>query len=322
MGGFPNSSRGLGPLDEEALNLINAGTSVNTQGTYQTALSSYQAFALEYGISPNDISLGNLIHYVAYLSARNKSYNTIATYVNGLAYYLKLRNKQDVTSSFIIKKMLDGAKFKSQRPDIRTPITPSMLVQLVKLADVGCSTYYEAVLFKNVFLMAFSCFLRISEFCVGSNASKMDSHKVLGISDIHITQQGELQINIRYSKTDQQGKGTILCVEKSSNQYCIVTATQNYLAMRPKCEGPLFVHYNCLPLTRYQFNAVLKRLLSLGGVQGVVRSHSFRIGAATYWSQKVPDHKIKEMGRWSQSSTNHKRYIRVPRVQIGIPELE
>ena len=270
----------------------------------------------------NNISLENLIHYVAHLSAQKKSYNTIATYIKGISYYLKLRNKQDFTSSFIIKKMLDGAKNKSQRPDIRTPITPSILVKLVNGADVGCSSQYEAVLFKNVFLMAFSCFLRVSEFCVGSKSSKMDAHKVLGISDIHISLHGELQIRIRYSKTDQHGTGTILCVQRSSsNQYCVVTATENYLAIRPKCSGPMFVHFNCQPLTQYQFNAVLKRLLSLGGIEGVIRSHSFRIGAATFWSQKVSDDKIKEMGRWSQSSRSHKSYIWVPKVQIGILEL-
>lgn len=55
-----------------------------------------------------------------------------------------------------------------------------------------------------------------------------------------------------------------------------------------------------MPLTKYQFNAVLKRsLLSLGLGGFKVSTHSFRIGAATEAARLGLDESvIMRLGRW------------------------
>ena len=216
--------------------------------------------------------------------------------------------------------MLDGAKNKAHRPDIRCPITPSILLKLMNGAEFGCTNKYETIMFQCCFHLAFCCFLRVSEFCVPSKRNNQDWNRVIALSDIHITDDGELQLNIRMSKTDQSGKGTLLCLKKSTtSQTCVVSRMERYLEIRPPGDGPLFKHYDHLPLSKYEFSAVLRRLLLHAGIKENIKTHSFRIGAASWcYANNIPDSQIKDMGCWSQSSNSHKLYIRLPRIDMSV----
>ena len=97
-------------LCQEANLLINAGISAKSQQTYKTALNQYVEFATLNGVLPWPMDVGKVLLFIAHLSATNKSYNTISTYVAGLNNYLKLRNQPDITSSFLVKRILEGAK--------------------------------------------------------------------------------------------------------------------------------------------------------------------------------------------------------------------
>lgn len=68
-------------------------------------------------------------------------------------------------------------------------------------------------------------------------------------------------------------------------------------------------HMNGLPITRYQFCAVLNKCLSSLGIQAKYHSHSFRIGAASYLADNgVSASTIKSLGSWKSDA--FKRYIR------------
>jgi site-specific recombinase XerD len=97
----------------------------------------------------------------------------------------------------------------------------------------------------------------------------------------------------------------------TGTEVCPVKAMQLFLNARPKgSQGYLFCHVENSPLTRYQFGAVLTRVvrrLKLP-VTGF-KTHSFRIGAATWLSSKgVPDAVIQRMGRWKSNA--FAKYIR------------
>ncbi len=72
------------------------------------------------------------------------------------------------------------------------------------------------------------------------------------------------------------------------------------MKVRPLGHGPLFCHFSGVPLTRYQFNAVLRNALVFCGLgEQHIRAHSFRIGAATVAHELgVPLADIQRMGRW------------------------
>ena len=93
-----------------------------------------------------------------------------------------------------------------------------------------------------------------------------------------------LSATIAGSKTDQSQKGTSVHVAQvvQSLAICPVSTMRAYLQVRPPGTEDLLVHFSGIPLTRYQFQAVLKKAAAVLGWETTnYSSHSFRIGAAT-----------------------------------------
>lgn len=92
-------------------------------------------------------------------------------------------------------------------------------------------------------------------------------------------------------------------------QFCPVTALGQFLRIRPKVDGALFIHLDGSFLSKFQFTAVFCKCLGVGGlVQGDYAAHSFCIGAATEVARwGLPEEVIKHIGRWE--STRHRIYV-------------
>ena len=132
----------------------------------------------------------------------------------------------------------------------------------------------------------------------------------LSIGDISLTLE-TMKVILRFSKTDQRGKSSTLHFSSGPDAtLCPVIAMQRFLDMRPKVQGPLFIHYGGDPLSRYQFGRVLTRGISTVGLSPAnFSSHSFRIGAATSAAMSgIPIDTIKKLGRWQSYAVN--LYIR------------
>lgn len=100
------------------------------------------------------------------------------------------------------------------------------------------------------------------------------------------------------------------------SEICPVSLLRKYLQQRPSVSGPLLCLFNGQAVTRWQFAVVLSWTLNFLDIKEVIRSHSFRIGAATLSSsQSISDAEIKTMGRWSEQSTAFKRYIRLDKIK-------
>ncbi|CAC5378575.1 unnamed protein product [Mytilus coruscus] len=84
----------------------------------------------------------------------------------------------------------------------------------------------------------------------------------------------------------------------------------------PKSIGPAFIHFGGNYVTRYQFNAVLKKALNVANITSDnFQSHSFRIGAASQSSKMgFSDDEIQDFGRWESKA--YKRYIRIPTLKL------
>lgn len=118
-------------------------------------------------------------------------------------------------------------------------------------------------------------------------------------------EHNNLHVFIRYSKTDQTGRGVTLHVKGTNKRTCPVRALVKFTQVRAFASGsgkngPLFCHIDGSSLTRYQFSAVLKKALGvIGGDYSRYQSHSFRIGAATTAAAMgLSVDEIKRAGRW------------------------
>lgn len=290
-------------LGIETSRLLSASIAKSTMSTYTRGVRDFVGFRARLGIeSLWPAPASHIINYIAQLSIEGKAPATIELQVASLAYVHKINNWDDPTDNFIIRKLKEGCRRLNRRTDSRRPITRDILRQLSFLLPNLCSSSYEVALFRASFSLAFFGFLRIGEFTAPSK--KGDIRGVLALDDV-IMRQGGLDLNIRSSKTDQRGVGTMLRIEGTGDSsVCPVMALTKFLRMRSTVKGPLFVHFGGSPLTRYQFNAMLRKGIGLLGLpQGEFSSHSFRIGAATSAAcEGIPVNKIMNMGRWRSSA--------------------
>ena len=71
----------------------------------------------------------------------------------------------------------------------------------------------------------------------------------------------------------------------------------------PSTLSPLLLHFDGSYLTKFQFNAILRKTLQFCGVKDHIRSHCFRIGEVSELARKgVPDNDIQKWGRWASDA--------------------
>ena len=153
-------------------------------------------------------------------------------------------------------------------------------------------------------------FLCVSKFTVPSQHS-YDKAYHLSLADLTLNSRclpTVVQLHIKQSKTDPFREGAFVFLSKSNRDIFPVRAIVDYLIVRGKREGLLFVWPDGTMLTRNLFASALARILrNLNLTPQLYNTHSFRIGAATSANQaRLTSLQIKALGRWS-----YQRYIRI-----------
>ena len=299
--------------------LVNNSLARGTQVAYAKSIEEFASFKHKFGFGYSwPASYRQVAAYIAYLSLEGLAVSTISSRLSGIAFLHKINGWDDPTDNFLVKKLKEGCKRQDKVEDSRCPITRAILSRLVQVLGVICYNNYEAVMFKAAFLLAFFGFLRVGEFAQTSHG---EGFRALAVSDIELRREPPeaMLVHIRFSKTDQVGRGEFICIPKNAHSdLCPVLAMDQYLSIRPEStDGPLFIHLQGKPLTAAQFSTLLKKTVrSIGLNPSNFSAHSFRIGAATTAAAEgIPFEQIKVMGRWRSQCVV--RYIR-PHREIKI----
>lgn len=245
------------------------------------------------------------------MSAKKLSVATARTYISAISYKLKIQNDSDETQNFLVKKLLEGYRRKSKSNDVRLPITSNILKQIIQSLQLVCNNYYECKLFQAAYTLAFFGFFRVGEMTV---KNQKDLGHAIDYEDITMfREENKIQIKIKHSKVDQTGIGQTVTIQNTQfgSEIQPVKIIQEYLAVRPSVQGKLFCHFGGQPLTRYQFTAVLNKVLAKIGLECKrYKSHSFRIGAATSVAMfRMSEEEICVAGRWKSHA--YKTYVRI-----------
>ena len=262
--------------------------------------------------------------FVAWLSLKRLAPATIATHVSGVGFHYKIMGFPDPTQDFLVGKLLEGCRRDRTLGDDRLPISVSVLSHILGVLPHVCISQFEVVLFRAAMLGAFFGFMRLGEFAANSRNYWQDS--LLGFSDVQFHDKGTpaatVLVNFRFTKTDKSGSPQAIRLVQSNNTFiCPVKAFSEFVALRPPClSSPFFCHFDGSALTRFQFNAVLRKALAFSGVGGArFSAHSFRIGAATTaFNLGVSCDGIKNTGRWRSDVV--RTYIR-PEARCFLPGL-
>ena len=251
--------------------------------------------------------VSDLAFFVSFCYQKGYSPASVTTYMSAISFVHKLRNIDDPIESFVIRKILEGFRRLQSKKDLRAPITEDILIRIVQSLPFICYNRYELALFHSVYSLAFFGLFRVGELVF---TDQRQSGYPLMFEDISIT-SNKMIVRLRMSKTNQYGRPVFINIPSDLNMsICPVFAMQRYLSLRGSISGNLFCHANMLPLTRYQFGAILSKAISHIGLSSkVYRSHSFRIGRATSLAiSGVPSDQIMKLGRWKSSAFSS--YIR------------
>ena len=178
-----------------------------------------------------------------------------------------------------------------------SPITYPLLKHIFNVLQTICTNKYEYYLFSSAFLLAYFALLRVGEITV---SNKNGPDRVLGIKDIEIKASGTVKLRIWMSKTDQFGFGTNIEITPSEESFILNELLPEYLRVTANFQGSLFCH----------FGGKKKCISQLGIDTNTFKSHSLRIGCATYMYIKgKSEQTIREKGRWKSDA--YKSYIRI-----------
>ena len=272
----------------------------------------FDSFRVSYDLSRTwPAAVSHLEAFISYLFHNGYAYSTAATYVSAIRFQHKMLGVLDYSSSFLVVKMLEGYRRSKPSHDTRMPITYDILTDIILKLGSTCSSQFESILFKAAYTLAFFGLFRVGEL-VYTSVTMVDAP--LFESDIiNFEPSKSFKVRLRTSKTNQKGAPVIITIAATGTQACPVASMRNYLRVRqkvPKCQY-LFCHCDGTPLSRYQFGAVLTKVIKTTQFNSTgFKTHSFRIGAATWLAQKGVSYEvIKQMGRWS--SDTFLKYIRL-----------
>ena len=111
--------------------------------------------------------------------------------------------------------------------------------------------------------------MRMSELTAPASTKTVDIQWTLMVNDVRFMDD-LCELLIKTTKMKQSGKPIRVAFEPVPNSdLCPVSAIRAYTAERPRGFGPLFVHLDKTPLTRYQFTMVFQQALEFARVPRV-----------------------------------------------------
>ena len=302
-------------LDQSWQHLLKNSLANNTQKTYSSAQKRFLKFCEEHDfLHPNGSAVPaselTILRFIGSLSGFCQA-STIRVYLSAVrSLHIQNGLEDPLVGCLRIPLVLRGLRrLKSSNRPQKIPITPLVLCSIKSQLNLD---NYDDSMFWAACCMAFFGFLRAAELTVSSEAVKLDRY--LSIKDLSIDKHPYPEttvLKLRYSKTDQFGKGCVIPLARSGSQICPVDALMSYLWLRGSNNGPLFLFEDRKPLSKDRLNNRLQKELKVSGFEGHFTLHSFRVGAATTAAALgFPDHLIQAMGRWSSDA--YKIYIKLP----------
>ena len=254
----------------------------SSKNTYDKNLRVYQSVMEQFKREPYPITIEKLKVFLTFQAHHGMTINTLKSYITGLSFYFKSKDLPNLTLTNEFKKFKSGLQraFKEDSsPFAKLPFKTEFFLQYLQIYDMNDIENIRMIFYMT---LSFYGFLRISELL---NLRKKDI--------VYDVQQNKLILNIRYSKTDQNGNGVTTYLY--NNQHKVYHPLNFIHFIQNLNDDDLIVNIS-EDLLRKRLNDVLNDLkLDTSKYSW----HSFRRGGATLASQNHIDPAIiKAHGRW------------------------
>ena len=271
----------------------------NSQATYSQYINLYEEAMVHLETEPYEINIDKMMVFIQFGKDEGYTYNTLKCCIAAFSYYFRSNNlpnlTQDVEFTNFHKGVLRDMKT-NKNPNRKLPWNPQFFDSYLDLYPLN---QFTDTLFLFYMTLSYYGFLRISEL------------QNLKFQDIVFDSQEErLILNIRFSKTDQFGKGEKTFVYDNDKEY---SPYKLYQILKESIEDYEYIVQSTGNALRSHLKVILKRL---GQNKDDYSWHSFRRGGAYQAALAgVNDSEIKKHGRWKSDA--YIRYVAVDPERAG-----
>jgi len=272
-----NLTTNLKALQEETLLNLQSSKANNTVRAYKSDFNDFELFCVQNGLKslPTEPKVVSL--YLTHLSSKNIKMSTLKRRLVSIGVIHRLKGHYlDTKHPIIIENIIGIKRRKGSIQKGKKPLLINNLKTIINIIDEYNKKDIKKIRDRTIILMGFSGGFRRSEIIS------------LDYEDLDFVNEG-LKINLKRSKTDQFGLGSVKGLPYfDNNQYCPVRSLKRWIEISEIKSGPLFRRFlknsnlSENRLTDQTVALLIKKYLKLAGIDNKNYSgHSLRSGFAT-----------------------------------------
>ena len=291
--------------EETILNLQNSKAD-NTVRAYKSDFKDFGLFCAKNGFKslPSEPKIVSL--YLTYLSTKDVKMSTLKRRLVSIGVIHKLKGLYlDTKHPSIIENIMGIKRRKGSIQKGKKPLLISSLKLLINIIDEQKTEEIKKIRDRSIILIGFSGGFRRNEIVS------------LDYEDLDFVQEG-LKINLKKSKTDQFGEGSVKGLPYFDNsKYCPVVSISKWNEISKINSGALFRRFqkglklSDNRLTDQTVALLIKEYLKLAGIESENYSgHSLRSGFATVAADSGADERSIMAMTGHKTTQMVRRYIR------------
>ena len=293
-------------LKEETLLNLQSSKAKNTIRAYKSDFSDFDLFCARNGFNslPSDPKIVSL--YLTHLSTKDVKMSTLKRRLVSIGVIHKIKGQYlDTKHPSIIENIMGIKRRKGSIQKGKKPILINDLKKIINVIDEVNNEEIKKYRDRSILLIGFAGAFRRNEIVS------------LNYEDLDFVDEG-LKINLKKSKTDQFGEGSVKGLPYFKNfKYCPVKSVKKWIDISKINSGPLFRRFTKgsmlleKRLTNQTVALIIKKYLKLIGIDNKNYSgHSLRSGFATSAAESgVEERNIMAM-TGHKSTEMVRRYIK------------
>ena len=293
-------------LQEETLLNLQSSKANNTVRAYKSDFDDFRLFCAQNGFKalPSEPKIVSL--YLTHLSTKNIKMSTLKRRLVSIGVIHKLKGQYlDTKHPSIIENIMGIKRRKGSIQKGKKPLLINELKQIINVIDEYKVEEIKKFRDRSILLIGFSGGFRRNEIIS------------LDYDDLDFVTEG-VKINLKRSKTDQFGEGSVKGLPYFDNsQYCPVISLKKWIEVSNIGSGPLFRRFSKGSkltenrLTDQTVALLIKKYLKLAGIESKNYSgHSLRSGFATSAAESGADERSIMAMTGHKSTEMVRRYIK------------
>jgi site-specific recombinase XerD len=293
-------------LKEETLLNLESSKANNTIRAYKSDFNDFGLFCTKNGFKslPSEPKVVSL--YLTHLSTKAVKMSTLKRRLVSIGVIHKLKGHYLDTKHPSIKENMMGIKRrKGSIQKGKKPLLINSLKQIINVIDEDKNKEIKKLRDRAIILIGFSGGFRRNEIVS------------LDFEDLDFVDQG-LKINLKKSKTDQFGQGSVKALPYFNNtRYCPVLSLKKWVEKSNINSGPLFRRFSkgskltVNRLTDQTVALLIKKYLKMAGINNENYSgHSLRSGFATSAAESGAEERSIMAMTGHKSTEMVRRYIK------------